>query len=179
MPCSSMCLYLTVYVHVYIELSSLVYMHACAYMYRCVCFYYTAVNFVVTGSSIRLQWAAPQILDEESIASYVITLSPIQDTANAVTYTLHGSRRTAVLGGLHPEVTYQVQLQTTETSSGLQPFYSANITTVSEGVSESVESGILGAGVMLVIVLVVGGLSVMVCFFVWRMIRRRKDSPVV
>ena len=44
----------------------------------------------------------------------------------------------------------------TETSSGLQPFYSANVTTLLEDVSESMKSGVGGAGVTLAIVLVAG-----------------------
>ena len=148
-----------------------------------VCLLSTAVSSVVTGSSITLLWATPQSLDEESIATYVITLSPVQDRADAVTYTLHGSRRTAVLGDLHPGVTYQVQLKT-ETSSGLQPFYSANVTTATlqpptvgaiGGASELVWSG-GGAGVMLAIVLavVVCCVPVMVCCIVWRRRSSRK-----
>ena len=133
-----------------------------------------AATSVLTESSITLQWIAPQSLNEESIASYVITLSPVQDTADAVTYTLPASRRTAVLGDLYPEVMYQVQLKT-ETSSGLQPFYSANVTTATlhpstvgaiGGASELVWSG-GGAGVMLAIV-VVCCVPVVVCCIVWR-----------
>ena len=146
------------------------------------CLFSTAVSSVVTGSLITLQWTAPQSLDEESIASYVITLSPVQDTADAVTYTLPASRKNASLGDLHPEVTYQVQLKT-ETSSGLQPFYSANVTSATlqpptvgaiGGASELVWSG-GGAGVMLVIVLavVVCCVPVVVCCIVWR---RRKSN---
>ena len=146
------------------------------------CLFSTAVSSVVTGSLITLQWTAPQSLDEESIASYVITLSPVQDTADAVTYTLPASRQNATLGGLHPGVTYQVQLKT-ETSSGLQPFYSANMTTATlqppavgaiGGASELAWSG-GGAGVMLAIVLVafVCCVPVVVCCIVWR---RRKSS---
>ncbi len=134
-----------------------------------------AVDSAVTVSSITLLWATPQSLDEAIIASYVITLSPVQDTADAVTYTLPGSRQSAALGDLHPGVTYQVQLKT-ETTSGFQPFYSANVTTLSGGVSESVESAILGAGVMLVIALVVGGLSVVVSYIVWRKMRSRAPT---
>ena len=138
----------------------------------------TAVDSAVTDSLITLLWATPQSVDEASIASYLITLSPVQDTADAVTYTLPGSRQSAVLGGLHPGVTYQVQLKT-ETTSGLQPFYSTNVTTLSGGVSESVESAILGAGVMLVIALVVGALSVVVSCIVWRKMKSREKSPTV
>ena len=103
-----------------------------------------------------------------------------------MTYTLPGSRRTAVLGELHPEVTYQVQLKT-ETSSGLQPFYSANVTTATlqpptvgaiGGASELAWSG-GGAGVMLAIVLVVFVVCVpvVVCCIVWRRRSSRKDRP--
>ena len=163
-----------------------------------VCLFSLAVDSAVTGSSITLLWATPQSVDEASIASYLITLSPVQDTADTVTYTLPGSRQSAVLGGLHPGVTYQVQLKT-ETTSGLQPFYSANVTTstvpsstsggVSEpsstsgGVSEpsSTSGGVSemawgggGAGVMLVIVLVVCSVPLCVCCIVWR--RKRKGS---
>ena len=134
-----------------------------------------AVDSAVTVSSITLLWVTPQSVDEASIASYVITLSPVQDTSDAVTYTLPGSRQSAALGDLHPGVTYQVQLKT-ETTSGFQPFYSANVTTLSRGVSESVESAILGAGVMLVIVLVVGGLSVVVSCIAWRKMRSRAPT---
>ena len=134
-----------------------------------------AVDSAVTVSSITLLWVTPQSVDEASIASYVITLSPVQDTSDAVTYTLPGSRQSAALGDLHPGVTYQVQLKT-ETTSGFQPFYSANVTTLSRGVSESVESAILGAGVMLVIVLVVGGLSVVVGCIAWRKMRSRAPT---
>ena len=35
---------------------------------------------VVTGSSIMLLWATPHSLDDENIASYVISLSGVQDT---------------------------------------------------------------------------------------------------
>ena len=157
-----------------------------------------AVDSAVTGSSITLLWATPQSVDEASITSYVITLSPVQDTADAVTYTLPGSRQSAALGDLHPGVTYQVQLKT-ETISGLQPFYTANVTTsnvsssTSGGVSElpptsrgvsvlSATSGGVselawgggGAGVMLVIVLVVCSVPLCVCCIVWR--RMRKGS---
>ena len=58
-----------------------------------------AVDSAVTDSSITLLWVTPQSVDETSIASYLITLSPVQDTADAVTYTLPGSRQSAVLGG--------------------------------------------------------------------------------
>ena len=147
-----------------------------------------AVSSAVTESLITLQWAAPQSLEEETIASYVITLSPVQDTADAVTYTLPASRRTAVLGDLHPGVTYQVQLKT-ETSSGLQPFYSANVTTATlqpptvgaiGGVSELVWSG-GGAGVMLAIVLVVVVccVPVVVCCIVWRRGRESKGMEQI
>ena len=145
-----------------------------------VCLCSLAVDSVVTGSSITLLWATPQSVDEASIASYLITLSPVQDTADAVTYTLPGSRQRAraVLGGLHPGVTYQVQLKT-ETTSGLQPFYSVNVTTLnmppstSGGVSELAWGG-GGAGVMLAIVLVVCSVPLCVCCVVWR--RMRKGS---
>ena len=150
-----------------------------------------AVDFDVTGSSITLLWATPQSLDEESIASYVITLSPVQDTADVVTYTLPGSRQTATLGDMRPGVTYQVQLKT-ETSSGVQPFYSVNVTTVSDtdsvsrdvhvtpqsstiaGASELAWSG-AGAGVMLAIVLVVCVccVPVVACCIVCRRKRKR------
>ena len=83
-----------------------------------VCLFSIAVDSAVTGSSITLLWATPQSVDEASITSYVITLSPVQDAADAVTYTLPGSRQSAVLGGLHPDVTYQVQLKT-ETISAI------------------------------------------------------------
>ena len=143
-----------------------------------VCLFSIAVDSAVTGSSITLLWATPQSLDEAIIASYVITLSPVQDTADAVTYTLPGSRQSAVLGGLHPGVTYQVQLKT-ETTSRLQPFYSANVTTstlpssTSGGVSELVWGG-GGAGVMLAIVLAACSVPWCVCCIVWR--RMRKGS---
>ena len=146
---------------------------------------------VVTKSSIMLLWATPHSLDDKDIASYVISLSGVQDTADAITYTLPGSRQSAVLGGLHPGVTYQVQLMT-ETSSGLQPFYSANVTTLlgevscqvnvstldvltSGGVSQLVWSG-AGAGVMLAIVLVVCCVPAAVCCIVWRKRRSRKGE---
>ena len=122
-----------------------------------------------------LLWATPHSLNEEGTASYVVSLSPIQDTADVVTYSLPGSRHTALLGGLQPGVTYQVILMT-GTPSGPQPFYSANVTTMLGGVSESVWSGIGGGGVMLVIVLVVCGVTVLVCFIVWKMRRRRKST---
>ena len=163
-----------------------------------VCLFPISVDSAVAGSSITLLWATPQSVDEASIASYLITLSPVQDTADSVTYTLPGSRQSAVLGGLHPGVTYQVQLKT-ETTSGLQPFYSANVTTstvpssTSGGVSEpsstsggvpepsSTSGGVSemawgggGAGVMLVIVLVVCSVPLCVCCIVWR--RKRKGS---
>ena len=80
----------------------------------------------------------------------------------------------------------------TETSSGLQPFYSANVTTpVGEvscqvnvstldlqtlgGVSQLVWSG-AGAGVMLAIVLVVCYVPAAVCCIVWRKRRTRKGE---
>ena len=136
-----------------------------------------SVNSIVTGSSIMLLWATPYSLDDEVIASYIISLSGVQDTADAITYTLPGSRQSAVLGGLHPGVTYQVQLMT-ETSSGLQPFYSANVTTLLEDVSESVKSGVGGAGVMLAIVLVAGVVLVLgvVCCIVWRRRSRKVET---
>ena len=104
---------------------------------------------------------------------YIITLFPVQDITNTVTHTLPGSRENAVLGGLHPGVTYQVQLMA-ENSSGHQPFYSANATTLT-GVSEMVWSGVSGAGVMLVIVLIVCGVPGVVCCIVWRR-RSRKGE---
>ena len=143
-----------------------------------VCLFSIAVDSAVTDSSITLLWATPQSVDEASIASYLITLSPVQDTADTVTYTLPGSRQSAVLGGLHPGVTYQVQLKT-ESTSGLQPFYSANVTTstvplsTSGGVSELAWGG-GGAGVMLAIVLVVCSVPLCVCCIVWK--RKRKGS---
>ena len=143
-----------------------------------VCLFSIAVDSAVTGSSITLLWATPQSVDEAIIASYVITLSPVQDTADAVTYTLPGSRQSAALGDLHPGVTYQVQLKT-ETTSGLQPVYSANVTTstvsssTSRGASEMAWGG-GGAGVMLVIVLAVCLVPLCVCCIVWR--RMRKGS---
>ena len=156
-----------------------------------VCLFPNAVDSVVTGSSIMLLWATPQSLDEEDIASYVIFLSGVNLIADTITYTLPGSHQNAVLGGLHPGVTYQVKLMT-ETSSGLQPFYSANVTTVvgevscqvnvstldvltSGGVSQLVWSG-AGAGVMLAIVLVVCCVPVAVCCIVWRKRRSRKGE---
>ena len=132
----------------------------------------------MTGSSITLLWATPHSLDDEDIVSYVMSLSGVQDTEDVITYTLPGSRRNAVLGGLHPGVTYQVQLMT-ETSSGLQPFYSANVTTLdlqtSGGVLQLVWSGV-GAGVMLAIGLVVCGVPAAVCCIVWRKRRSRKGK---
>ena len=101
-----------------------------------------------------------------------MSLSGVQDTEDVITYTLPGSRQNAVLGGLHPGVTYQVQLMT-ETASGLQPFYSANVTTLLEDVSESVKSGVGGASAMLEIVLVVCVVLGVVCCIVW-MRRGRK-----
>ena len=160
-----------------------------------VCLFPNAVKSrsVVTGSSIMLLWATPHSLDDEGIASYIISLSGVQDIADTITYTLPGSRQNAVLGGLHPGVTYQVQLMT-ETSSGLQPFYSANVTVTtvagdvscqvnvstldlqtSGGVSQLVWSG-AGAGVMLVIVLVVCCVPAAVCCIVWRRRRSRKGK---
>ena len=158
-----------------------------------VCLFPNAVKPVVTKSSIMLLWATPHSLDDEDIASYVISLSSVQDTADAITYTLPGSHQNAVLRGLHPGVTYQVQLMT-ETSSGLQPFYSANVTTstvvgevscqvnvstldlqTSGGVSQLVWSG-AGAGVMLAIVLVVCCVPAAVCCIVWRKRRSRKGE---
>ena len=153
-----------------------------------VCLCSIAVDSAVTNSSITLLWTTPHSVDEASIASFLITLSPVQDTADAVTYTLPGSRQSAVLGGLHPGVTYQVQLKT-ETTSGLQPFYSANVTTstlsssTSGGISEPLSTyrgvselswGGGGAGVMLAIVLVVCSVPLCVCCIVWR--RKRKGS---
>ena len=131
---------------------------------------------VVTGSSITLLWATPHSLDDEDIASYVISLSGVQDT-DVIKYTLPGSRQSAVLGGLHPGVTYQVQLMT-ETSSGLQPFYSANVTTLLEDVSAPVKSGVGGAGVMLAIVLVACVVLVLgvVCCIVWRRRSRKVET---
>ena len=160
-----------------------------------VCLFPNAVKSrsVVTGSSIMLLWATPHSLGDEGIASYVISLSGVQDIADTITYTLPGSHQNAVLGGLHPGVTYQVQLMT-ETSSGLQPFYFANVTVTtvardvscqvnvstldlqtSGGVSQLVWSG-AGAGVMLVIVLVVCCVPVAVCCIVWRKRRSRKGK---
>ena len=101
---------------------------------------------------------------KKTLLSYIITLFHVQDITNAITHSLPGSRKNAVLGGLHPGVTYQVQLMT-ETSSGHQPFYSVNVNTLT-GVSEMVWSGIGGAGVMLVIVLVVCGVAGVVCCIV-------------
>ena len=77
-----------------------------------------------TESSITPQWNAPHTLDNKHTTVYKVIISPVQNTADTITYTLPGSQQNAVLGGLHPGVTYQVQLMT-ETSSGLQPFYSA------------------------------------------------------
>ena len=143
-----------------------------------VCLFPNAVDSVVTGSSIMFLWATPQSLDEEDIASYVIFLSGLKLIADAITYTLPGSHQNAVLGGLHPGVTYHVQLMT-ETSSGLQPFYSANVTTLDlqtfGGVSQLVWSG-AGAGVMLAIVLVVCCVPAAVCCIVWRKRRSRKGE---
>ena len=161
------------------------YLSGVHWVYVWVCLFCIAVSSAVTGSSITLQWATPQSLDEESIASYVITLSPVQDTVDAVAHTLPASRRTAVLGELHPGVTYQVQLKT-ETSSGFQPFYSANVTTATlqpprvgaiGGASELAWSG-GGAGVMLAIVLAVCVccVPVVVCCIVWRRRSSKKDK---
>ena len=121
------------------------------------------------GASIMLLWATPHSLNEENIAfihNNIVSLI-LQDITNTIKYTLPGSRQNAVLGGLHPGVTYQVQLMT-ETSSGHQPFYSPNVTTLT-GVSEMVWSSVGCAGVMLVIVLVVCGVPGVVCCIVWRM----------
>ena len=142
------------------------------------CLFPNAVESVVTGSSITLLWATPHSLDDEDIVSYVMSLSGVQDTEDVIKYTLPGSRRSAVLGGLRPGVTYQVQLMT-ETSSGLQPFYSVNVTTLdlqtSGGISQLVWSG-AGAGMMLVTVLVVCCVPATVCCIVWRKRRNRKGK---
>ena len=147
----------------------------------------------MTGSSIMLLWATPHSLDEEDIASYVISLYGVQSIGYTMAHTLPGSRQKAVLEGLRPGATYQVKLMT-ETSSGLQPFYSANVTTstvvgevscqvnvstldlqTSGGVSQLVWSG-AGAGVMLAIVLVVCCVPAAVCCIVWRKRRSRKGE---
>ena len=107
---------------------------------------------------------------KKTLLLYIITLFHVQDITNAITHTLPGSCQNAGLGGLHPGVTYQVQLMT-ETSSGHQPSYSPNATTLT-GVSEMVWSGVGGAGVMLVIVLVVCGVPGVVCCIVWRRSRK-------
>ena len=100
-------------------------------------------------------------------------MSGVQDT-DVIKYTLPGSRQSVVLRGLHPGVTYRVQLMI-ETSSGFQPFYAANVTTYTllEDISESVKSGLGGASVMLEIVLVVCVVLGVVCCIVW-MRRSRK-----
>ena len=132
-----------------------------------------------TESSITLQWKVPHTLDNMHTTVYKVLISPLQDITHAITHSLPGSHQNVVLGGLHPGVTYQVQLMT-ETSSGLQPFYSANVTTLLEDVSESVKSGVGGAGVMLAIVLVACAVLVLgvVCCIVWRKMSRNKKTIV-
>ena len=115
------------------------------------------------GDSIDLKWSPPDILESDLITGYEVSITAEED--KRVNYLLSSDGREVTFEGLKPLTVYKVELMVRIKSSSsdmLQPFYSANLTTVEESNTEVVVNGVGGAGVMLAIVgvviaIVVGG----------------------
>ena len=122
------------------------------------------------GDSIDLKWSPPDILENDLITGYEASISA-EEEKRVVNYLLSSDGREVTFEGLKPLTVYKVELMVriNSSSSGiLQPFYSANLTTVEESNTEAIVNGVGGAGVMLAIVgmviaIVVGGVLLGCC----------------
>ena len=122
------------------------------------------------GDSIGLKWSPPDILENYLITGYEASITAIEEK-RVVNYLLSSDGREVTFEGLKPLTVYEVELMVRikASSSGiLQPFYSANLTTVDESNTEAVVNGVGGAGVMLAIVgvviaIVIGGVLLGYC----------------
>ena len=121
------------------------------------------------GDSIDLKWSPPDILESDLITGYEASITAEED--KRVNYLLSSDGREVTFEGLKPLTVYKVELMVRIKSSSsdmLQPFYSANLTTVEESNTEAIVNGMGGAGVMLAIVgvviaIVVGGVLLGCC----------------
>ena len=121
------------------------------------------------GDSIDLKWSPPDILENHLITGYEASLTA--EDGRRINYLLSSDGREVTFEGLRPLTVYEVELMVRikASSSGiLQPFYSANLTTVDESNTEAVVNWVGGAGVMLAIVgvviaIVVGGVLLGCC----------------
>ena len=132
-------------------------------------FIYAAVELSTTGESVRLTWSPPLVTEGASITGYeasIATTAEMRVTESSTS--LSSSGREIAFEGLQPLTVYEVELRVRVSSGSsnlLQPFYSANVTTVEKSNTEAVVNGVGGAAVMLAIVgviiaIVVGGVIV-------------------
>ena len=120
------------------------------------------------GNSIDLKWSPPDILESDLITGYEASITAEKRVVN---YLFSSNGREVTFEGLKPLTVYKVELMVriNSSSSGiLQPFYSANLTTIEESNTEAIVNGVGGAGVMLAIVgvviaIVVGGVLLGCC----------------
>ena len=109
------------------------------------------------GVSIDLKWSPPDILENDHITGYEVSLTA-EEEKRVVNYLLSSDGREVTFEGLKTLTVYKVELMVkiNSSSSGiLQPFYSANLTTVEESNTEAIVNGVGGAGVTLAVVVVV------------------------
>ena len=103
-------------------------------------------------------WSPPDILEGDLITGYKASIT-VEDERR-INYLLSSDGREVTFEGLKPLTVYEVELMVRIKSSSfdsLQPFYSANLTTITveESNTEAVVNWVGGAGVMLAIVAVV------------------------
>ena len=121
------------------------------------------------GDSIGVKWSPPDILEGDLITGYEASLTA--EDKRRINYLLSSDGREVTFEGLRPLTVYEVELMVRIKASSfgrLQPFYSANLTTVEESNTEAVVNGVGGAGVMLAIVgmviaIVIGGVLLGCC----------------
>ena len=126
---------------------------------------YAAVELLTTGESVHLTWSPPSITEGASITGYEASIATTEEM-RVIKY--FSSAREIAFEGLQPLTVYEVKLGVRVSSGSsnlLQPFYSANVTTVEKSNTEALVNGVGGAAVMLAIVgviiaIVVGGVIV-------------------
>ena len=130
---------------------------------------YATVELTTTGESVHLTWSPPFVTEGASITGYEASIARTEEMRVTKSSTsLSSSGREVTFEALQPLTVYKVKLRvrvSSGSSSLLQPFYSANVTTVEKSNAEAVVNGVGGAAVMLVIVgvviaIVVGGVIV-------------------
>ena len=130
---------------------------------------YATVELSTTGESVHLTWSPPSVTEGASITGYEASIDTTDLEETRVTkYSLFSYRKEIAFEGLQPLTVYEVKLRVRVSSGSsilLQPFFSANVTTVEKSNAEAVINGVGGAAVMLTIVgvviaIVMGGVIV-------------------